>query len=114
MKRLVLMVGLVMALTLSGCVAQQEQLDQTRGMLKEARAQEAALLVQSQGGSLSATEANAVQTSLDRTRALIANLEEQERILMDQIQQATGQWADVVTQVLGGVLGFGALAGRKP
>ena len=112
--RLAMMVGLVMALTLSGCVVQQQQLEQTRDMLEEARAQEAALLVQSQGASLTATEANAVQTSLDRTRALIANLEKQEKILLDQIEAATGQWADVVTQVLEGILGFCAHAGRKP
>jgi PBP1b-binding outer membrane lipoprotein LpoB len=114
MKRLVLIVGLAMALFLSGCVAQQQQLEQTRAMLKEAKQQEAALLVQAQGDSLTAVEANAVQTSLDRTRALVKNLEQQEKILMDQIQEATGHWADVATQVLGGILGIGALAGRKP
>lgn len=114
MRRALLVLGVVFALTLSGCVAQQQQLEQTRDMLKQAKQQEQALLVQSQGSGLSAAEANAVQTSLDRTRALISNLEQQEKILMDQIQEATGHWADVVTQVLGGVLGIGALAGRKP
>lgn len=113
MKRVVIVVGLFLAITLSGCVAQTEQLDQTRSMLKEAKQQESVLLIQLQGEGLSATEANAVQTSLDRTKALIKNLEAQEQILMDQIQESTGQWADIVTQVIGGALGIGALAGRR-
>jgi hypothetical protein len=44
---------------------------------------------------------------------LIANLEKQEKILMDQVQKGINDWAAVVSQVLGGVLGIGALAGRR-
>lgn len=108
-----LLVLLAPVLLLSGCVQQQAMLEQTRDQLKQAREQKSVLAIQLQGEGLTAAEANAVQTSLDRTNALIANLEEQEKILMDQIQQGVNDWAGIVSQVLGGVLGIGALAGRR-
>jgi len=113
MKRFVLGAGLCLTLLLSSCVAQQQQLEDTRAMLKEAQLQELALSQQIQDQELSAIERNSLQTSLDRTRALVKKLEAQEAALADQVERGLQDWATVGTNVLMGVLGLGALGGRR-
>lgn len=96
-----------------GCVAEQQKLEKVNKQIAALTEQEASLKQQASLASLTGSERNAIQSNIERTHAMLSELRKQQATLETSVEEGLNAWVGVGSQVILGVLGLGALGGRR-
>lgn len=104
----------VLAFAPLGCVMEQRQLEKVDKEIAALVEQERGLKEQAAVTSLTSSERNAINSNIERTHAMVEELKAEREKLADRVEEGLNDWVAVGSQVILGVLGLGALGGRRP